>query len=122
MVQLDPTTAVAPSADVVLWSRLGGSYAPSDLRDALDSGRLVELDMMARPAEDLALLRAEMTALPAQDAPTSTWRQELQDWVASATPSIASRTRWRPGSGWRPCAWIAGEAAGRGLSRRSRRA
>ena len=34
LVQLDPTTAIAPSADLVLWSRLGASYSPQDRIDA----------------------------------------------------------------------------------------
>lgn len=83
VVQLDPTAAVAPSADVVLWSRLGGSYAASDLSDALDAGSLVELHMMARPVEDVALLRAEMAAWPGEDTRTSTWPSELRAWVAA---------------------------------------
>ena len=43
LLQIDPTAAVAPSADLVLWSRLGSSYDPGDLRDALDEQRLIEL-------------------------------------------------------------------------------
>jgi uncharacterized protein YcaQ len=34
-LQLDPTSAIAPSADLVAWSRLGRSYDPGDLRAAL---------------------------------------------------------------------------------------
>src|SRR3954454_11992074 len=60
LLQLDPTAAVAPSADVVLWSRLGSSYSPGQLQDALDRQELIELQGMARPAADLALFRAEM--------------------------------------------------------------
>lgn len=33
-LQIDHTSAVAPSADLVLWSRLGSSYSAQDLRDA----------------------------------------------------------------------------------------
>ena len=35
LLQIDPTAAVAPSADLVAWSRLGSSYRPEDLKRAL---------------------------------------------------------------------------------------
>lgn len=38
-LRAEPTNACAPSADLVLWSRLGSSYDPADLRDALESRR-----------------------------------------------------------------------------------
>ena len=72
MLQLDPVSAVAPSADLVLWSRLGSSYHPQDLRDAVDEQRLIEVDARLRPAEDLVLHRAEMGEWPG--------RGELKDW------------------------------------------
>ncbi len=80
LLQLDPTNAVAPSADLVAWSRLGPSYAPEDLEDALAAGRLVELDMRSRPAEDMALFRAEMAAWPGVGE-LKEWEHELAQWV-----------------------------------------
>ena len=49
-VQVEPTAAVAPTADLVLWSRLGGAYDAQDLRSAVeDEGSLFELSLMIRP-------------------------------------------------------------------------
>jgi uncharacterized protein len=31
LLQVDPTAAIAPNADLVAWSRLGPSYQPADL-------------------------------------------------------------------------------------------
>ncbi len=71
-VQYDITKVVAPSADLVAWSRLGSSYSPEEMREALDEQRLLELDSQIRPAEDLRLYRAEMAAWPGTG--------ELLDW------------------------------------------
>ena len=69
LLQHDPIAAVAPSADLVLWSRLGEEYAPGGWVEALDRGEIVELRGMLRPAEDMALYLAEMAAWPGPDAP-----------------------------------------------------
>jgi uncharacterized protein YcaQ len=61
-VQADPTAAVVPSAELVCWSRLGAAYRLGELEQLQEQGRLVELDGLLRPAEDLALHRAEMAA------------------------------------------------------------
>lgn len=80
VLQHDQTRAVAPSADLVLWSRIGAAYDPADLQDAVAGGALVELHGMLRPAEDLALFRAEMAAWPGPDP--QDWDAELADWLA----------------------------------------
>lgn len=72
VVQAEPTNAVAPSADLVLWSRLGSAYDPAELRDAVAEQRLVELWGFYRPVEDLTLFRAEMAAWPGSGT--------LRDW------------------------------------------
>ena len=63
LLQLDPTASVAPSADLVAWSRLGASYSPADLVTAFSDRRLIELRAMIWPGEDLALYRADMALL-----------------------------------------------------------
>ncbi|ROS28034.1 DNA glycosylase AlkZ-like family protein [Cellulomonas sp. PhB150] len=77
LVQLEPTSAVAPSADLVLFSRLGPGYDPRDLRDAMDELRLVEFRGMVRVAEDINLLRPEMAAWPGEGE----WQASLAQWV-----------------------------------------
>lgn len=54
LLQIDPTSAVAPSADLVAWSRLGPSYDPKQLTVALEVDRsLTELIAMIRSTSQL---------------------------------------------------------------------
>ena len=80
LLQLDPTRAVAPSAELVLWSRLGSSYAARELWDLVDEQRVVELRGALRPAEDVALFRAEMDAWPGVGDLTA-WQRGNAAWV-----------------------------------------
>lgn len=80
MVQLEPTNAIAPSAELVLWSRLGSAFDPQDLWDALDEQRLIELHQTLRVPEDIALFRAEMAAWPGTGE-LREWQQQVRDWV-----------------------------------------
>ena len=79
-LQLDPIAAVAPSADLVMWSRLGSSYAPSDLRNALANRTLIELQALIRPAEDIALYRADMAVWPGTGE-LRPWQIGRRRWV-----------------------------------------
>jgi uncharacterized protein YcaQ len=81
-VQADLTAAVAPSADLVAWSRLGLSYSHADLAAALRDRTLIELRGMIRPSEDLALYTAEMAEWPGP-GPWPDWRQDTLQWVAA---------------------------------------
>ena len=59
LLQIDPTAAVAPSADLVAWSRLGSSYRPEHLTQALEVARtLFEFRAMIRPMSDVGLYLA----------------------------------------------------------------
>lgn len=75
-VQIDPTAAVAPTADLVAWSRLGGSYDPNDMKRALEQDRTLYEDLpqpsakgepgvaMIRPMSHLGLYLADMADAP----------------------------------------------------------
>jgi uncharacterized protein YcaQ len=80
LLQIDPTAAIAPTADLVAWSRLGKAYAAADLVGALQRRELVELAATIRPAEDLALYRAEM-ALRRDNAPGAFKYSRHPEWI-----------------------------------------
>ena len=59
LLQLDPTAAIAPSADLVAWSRLGSAYQPAELKQALEQDRtLFEHNALVRPMDDVGLYLA----------------------------------------------------------------
>jgi uncharacterized protein YcaQ len=74
-LQLDPTAAVAPSADLVAWTRIGNSYDPAQLQKALEQDRTLfeyrgqdsetePVIAVVRPTADLGLYLADMAAWP----------------------------------------------------------
>jgi uncharacterized protein len=59
LLQVDPTAAIAPNADLVSWSRLGSSYRPEHLKEALEQDRtLFEFNALIRPMSDVGLYLA----------------------------------------------------------------
>ena len=79
-LQLDPTAVVAPSADLIAWSRLGDRFKPEHLQQAVERDRTLfehraqpsdkePVIVMLRPMEDLGLYLADMAAWPR-------WRRE----------------------------------------------
>src|ERR1051325_9494844 len=78
-LQYDQTAAVAPSADLVAWSRLGSSYRTSELADGLADRTYVELRGLIRPMDDIPLFRAEMAAHSAPDSQFG--HPSAQHWV-----------------------------------------
>ncbi|HZD88454.1 MAG TPA: crosslink repair DNA glycosylase YcaQ family protein [Gaiellaceae bacterium] len=112
LVQIDPTAAVAPSADLVLWSRLGSSYRPEQLKHALEGDRaLFEFDALIRPIGDLGLYLAGADERPSYDQ-SRAWlrdnerfRRDVLELLERSGP-LASReipdtsaVSW-PSSGW----------------------
>ena len=56
LVQIDPTTAITRSADLVAWSRLGAAYDRSDLVFALETERsLIEHVTFIRTMDDIGI-------------------------------------------------------------------
>ena len=80
LLQHDQTAAVAPSADLVLWSRLGSSYSKAELRDLLDQQALLEIHGLVRTGDYLALLRPEMEAWPGAGE-LRDWEEARRDWL-----------------------------------------
>jgi uncharacterized protein YcaQ len=76
LLQIDPTAAIAPSADLVAWSRLGAAYRPADLKQALEMDRtLFEHDALVRPTTDLGLVLAGAAGWPDYER-TRVWLRE----------------------------------------------
>ncbi|MGC5307390.1 DNA glycosylase AlkZ-like family protein [Micromonospora zamorensis] len=112
LVQLDPTAAVAPSADLVCWSRLGSSYQPEQLRQALERDRtLFEHKAMVRPMDDLGLHLAAMAAWPSHERQrdwlraNDSFRRDVLDLLGRSGPLLSRDipdtcvVPW-PSSGW----------------------
>ncbi|MGC5017322.1 DNA glycosylase AlkZ-like family protein [Micromonospora sp. DT47] len=114
-LQLDPTAAVAPSADLVAWARLGAGYQPAQLRQAVDRDRTAfeqfEHLAMVRPMADLGLHLAEMAACPG-DPRRRAWleandsfRRDVLDLLRASGPLLSrdvpdsSVVPW-PSTGW----------------------
>jgi uncharacterized protein len=76
LLQIDPTAAIAPSADLVAWSRLGSAYRPSELRQALEQDRtLFEHNALIRPMGDLGLYLAGAADWPSYER-TRAWMRD----------------------------------------------
>jgi len=112
LFQLDPTAAIAPSADLVAWSRLGTGYAPAHLKRALEEDRtLFEFDATVRPMADLGLYLAGASERPAYErtrewlAENDGFRRDILARLAGSGPMTSrdipdtSVVPW-PSSGW----------------------
>jgi uncharacterized protein len=97
LLQIDPTATIAPSADLVAWSRLGSTYRPDDLREALEKDRtLFEHNALVRPMSDLGLHLAASRTSRSHER-TDVWirdndrfRRDILELLASSGP-LSSR-------------------------------
>ncbi len=93
LLQIDPTAAIAPSADIVAWSRLGLAYQPAQLKQALEQDRtLFEHNALVRPMSDLGLYLAGAADWP-RNEDTRAWlhdndsfRRDILDLLGSSGP------------------------------------
>ena len=103
-LQLDPTAVVAPSADLVAWTRLGNAYQPVQLQRALERDRTLfehraqpvdtePVIAMVRPMADLGLYLADMAAWPFGNVRRVEWlrandafRQRVLDLLGASGP------------------------------------
>jgi hypothetical protein len=112
LLQIDPTAAVAPNADLVAWSRLGAAYQPAHLQEALEQDRtLFELDAMVRPMSDLGLFLAGMATAPSYERSrewlrvNDRFRRDVLDLIGRSGPLLSrdipdtSAVPWQS-SGW----------------------
>jgi uncharacterized protein len=97
LLQIDPTAAIAPSADLVAWSRLGSSYRPAHLKQAVEDERtLFEHDALVRPVSDLGLYLAGAADRPTREGPRAwlrandSFRRDILDLLDSSGP-LSSR-------------------------------
>jgi uncharacterized protein len=68
LLQIDPTAAIAPSADLVAWSRLGSAFQPAHLQQALEQDRtLFEHNALVRAMSDLGLYLAGAADWPSYE-------------------------------------------------------
>jgi uncharacterized protein YcaQ len=97
LLQIDPTAAIAPSADLVAWSRLGSAYQPAHLQQALEQDRtLFEHNALVRPMSDLGLHLAASRTSRSHER-THAWirdndrfRRDILDLLGSSGP-LSSR-------------------------------
>ena len=103
-LQLDPTAVVAPSADLVAWSRLGNTYQPAQLQQALERDRTLfehrgqdsesePVIAMVRPMANHRLYAAEMAELSSRPGRVAEWldanaafRERVLDLLGTSGP------------------------------------
>ncbi|MEV4688866.1 DNA glycosylase AlkZ-like family protein [Microbacterium sp. LWH3-1.2] len=112
VVNIEPTAAIAPSADLILWSRLGWPYQPADLERLFEEDRAIfEWGGFYRAMTDLALLIPEMRRRP-ESAQAREWlaandvfRREVLARLRAEGPLRAAEIPDTAQVSWRSSGW-----------------
>ena len=121
-LQLDPMAAIAPSADLVAWSRLGDAYEPAMFQRALEVDRTLfehrsqptkvePPTAMVRPMADLGLYLADMAAWPPWDdyrrwlEANDGFRRRILDQLRDSGPLAGRDIPDTREVGWRSSGW-----------------
>jgi uncharacterized protein len=112
LLQIDPTAAIAPSADLVGWSRLGSGYEPARLKQAVEEDRtLFELDALVRPMGDLGLYLSGAADRPSYER-SRVWlrdndrfRRDILDLLGSSGPLTSRDIPDTCGVPWASTGW-----------------
>ena len=112
-LQLDPTAAVAPSADLVSWSRLGDRYRPDDLKRAVEEDRTIyEHNALLRPMSDLALFLGDMAAGSRKSGRVEEWlvvndsfRRDVLRLLGTAGPLLSKDIPDTSVQPWQSTGW-----------------
>ena len=91
-LQLDPTAAVAPSAELIAFTRLGPAFRPGEVQTALETDRLLyEVKAMDDPKQPpFAMVRA-VSDLGLHLDRMSRWPDDVPAWAAWLTANDAFR-------------------------------
>jgi uncharacterized protein YcaQ len=110
---VDMTAAVATAPDLVSWARMGSSYEPSDLDDALAGRDLYDDGNAIRPMADLPLHLADMSAWPPwEDArdwldANELFRNDVLDVLDADGPMLSRDIHASAQAPWRSSGWNA---------------
>ena len=123
LLQLDPTAAIAPNADLVSWSRIGGGYQPAQLKRALEVDRTLfehraqdsETEpalALVRPMANIGLYLADMATWPHRHNGPLDWldaneafRQRVLDQLREAGPLTSGQIPDTAVVPWKSTGW-----------------
>lgn len=115
-LQLDPTAAVAPSADLVAYTRLGAAYEPAHLLDAIERERSLFEYLWGvatvRPMADLGSYLAEMREWPPPGGRAHAWlhanerfHTHVLDQLRDSGPLLSREIEDRADVPWPSTGW-----------------